>query len=190
MQWVRVGRYLNSQEAELARARLARDGIPSQVSGATANAMGGPFGGAVYCVELEVPQLDVPLATDILRNIESRRAARLHTKPPCPKCGNATPVQTMVRARVVGGCMIFAAIVDSVVLHEPWSSLALFAVGLYLVISPGNIRWVCPSCATVWHTAYFWNEQQLAEQDEEEEPEDDDQGHRGADPPEHSVEIR
>jgi hypothetical protein len=62
---VRVGRYANSEEAELRASALAAEGIPSQVLNANVNSLGIPYAGFAD-VELHVRQEDARRAAEVL----------------------------------------------------------------------------------------------------------------------------
>jgi hypothetical protein len=83
---VRVGRYANSEEAELRASALAEEGIPSQVFNANVNSLGIPYAGFAD-VELHVRQEDAQRAAEVL----ARDAAENDLEPQEPSPSDPPP---------------------------------------------------------------------------------------------------
>ena len=144
----RIGPFHDLLEAEMAVARLERDGIGATVAGAALATTLGSIYGAAYAGGpfVLVSKTDEPAAREIIDGIEALRRARNATdSPACPACTERRANRTLHPLSWLAIICFFAC---PLLGGGAWAAALL--VGVLLVLCPTQPRWKCQACGKLF----------------------------------------
>jgi hypothetical protein len=153
--WKTVWRAADPLEANLAVGKLQESGLHARVDFENTADLGvwayAPGGTAVQVIEVEIPA-----ARQILEGIERRRTERLNAQSiECPRCHARGARRTLHPLRKLALAIIVIGYASALLLRAPYVPtfgfhwLIVF-VGIVLLFVPRMPRWRCTACGNRW----------------------------------------